>query len=364
MSEEVAVDGRMPYSVCLVAELPPPVGGMAVQAVWLTRLLKEKGHSVLNVPTNSLPLDSAWRRYPLLRGAVNFLRFCRMMWGSCANADLIHVFSNSYLSFFLFTAPVLFCARCLRKPVILHYHGGAAAAFLERWGFLARPLLRQASVVIVPSAFLRETFAEHGISVVELPNLLSDDLSFRLRQPVRPRFVMARHLEPVYNTACGVRAFRQIVDRYPDAFLVIAGGGSERGMLEGLVAKLGLNGNIRFAGPVSSDQMMALYDDADVYLNSSSVDNQPVSILEAFACGLPVVTTAAGGIPHLVCDEQDALLARVDDADDLSRQALRVLDDSSLAMRLINNGRVRSESFRGVEVYRKLFAIYSSSIRL
>ena len=144
-------------TICLVAELPPPAGGMAIQAAWLSHLLIESGHKVTNVRTNSLPIDSTWRRYPLLRGIVNFYRFLCNLHRACSQTDITHVFSNSYLSFFLFTAPAAMCAKWYRKPLVLHYHGGAAEAFLTRWGYFARPFILSAHTVIVPSVFLRGT---------------------------------------------------------------------------------------------------------------------------------------------------------------------------------------------------------------
>jgi glycosyltransferase involved in cell wall biosynthesis len=349
-------------TICLVAELPPPAGGMAMQAVWLSSLLRDMGHELVNVPTNPLPADSAWRQYPLLRGIVNFYRFCRHLHHACRDADIVHVFSNSYLSFFLFTVPVALGAKWFRRPLILHYHGGAAEAFLHRWGRLALPFILSARTVIVPSEFLRETFSRHGVKTVAIPNVLASGFPFRRRVPICPHLVMTRHLEPVYNIACGLRAFRLVLNEYPNALLVIAGGGSEREALERLCKELDLRNHVRFAGPVSNEHIFSLYDQADIFVNSSNVDNQPVSILEAFACGLPVVSTAAGGIPFLVRDGEDALLAGVGDAANLANQILRLIADPELAEKLIDNGLARSRAFSGPEVYRQLNAVYKEAM--
>ena len=349
-------------TICLVAELPPPAGGMSIQAAWLSRLLVESGHVVINVPTNSLPVDSAWRGYPLLRGVVNFYRFCCNLHRACAQTDITHVFSNSYLSFFLFTAPAAICAKWLRKPLVLHYHGGAAEAFLKRWGCVARPFILSAHTVIVPSVFLRDTFTRQGLETVEIPNVLAAGLPFRRRAILQPHLIMTRHLEPVYNIACGLRAFRLVLNNYPNASLVIAGGGRERESLERLSEKLNLGKHVKFVGPVSNEQVFTLYNQADIFLNSSNVDNQPVSILEAFACGLPIISTAAGGIPFLVRDNEDALLARVGDPADLARQILRLLAEPALAACLIENGLVRSRAFSGAEIYRQLNAVYKEAM--
>jgi glycosyltransferase involved in cell wall biosynthesis len=104
--------------------------------------------------------------------------------------------------------------------------------------------------------------------------------------------------------------------------------------------------------------MHALYDQADICLNSSRVDNQPVSILEAFACGLPVVTTAVGGIPYMVTDREDALLAPNDNPDELAAQMTILLCDPDLGNRLVRNAHSRILEHSWENVYRKLRALY------
>ena len=351
-----------PPSICLVAELPPPAGGMAVQAQLLTRLLREASHRVINVPTNPLAVDSPWRRWPVLRGLINFTLFLVSLPRACSGAEIVHVFSHSYLSFFLFSLPPILWAKLLGKPVVLHYHGGAAGTFLRRWGLVARPLIGMVQRVVVPSAFLREAFAQHGIRAFEVPNVLAAEFAFRQRRPLQPRFIMARHLEPAYNVGCGLRAFRLVLDRHPEASLVVAGGGRDFSALELLARELGLSGRVTFTGAISNDRIRQLYNECDVYLNSSNVDNQPVSILEAFASGLPVVTTAAGGIPYMVSDGVDALLANINDAPALARQSLRLFEEPELAQQLIENGRRRTEAFQWPAVYRQLQSVYAGAM--
>jgi len=335
---------------------------MALQAVWLSRLLRDAGHNVTNVPTNALPMDCVWRNIPLLRGILNLYFFLQNLRRDCASADIVHIFSNSYLSFFLFTAPTVLWAKWQRRPVVLHYHGGAAEAFLGRWHHLARPLILPAYAVIVPSSFLQDTFSRFGIKSVVVPNVLTPNIQFRKRERLSPNLVMSRHLEPVYNIPCALHAFRLLLDKYPNASLVVAGGGTERDSLERLALELGLCENVHFTGSVSNEHVHKLYNQADIFLNSSLVDNQPISILEAYACGLPVVSTAAGGIPHLVRDGEDALLARIDDPADLAKQVMRLLSEPELAARLIRNGLARTREFSPTEIYRQISASYEEAM--
>lgn len=351
-------NGALP-AICLVSELPPPPGGMAVQAEMLTAGLRREGHAVINVPTNALAHDSAWRRVPLLRGMLNLSLFLSRLWPACFRADVIHVFSHSYLSFFLFTFPAVAAGKVMAKRVILHYHGGGAGAFLKSWYWLARLALEIADRIVVPSGFLAAVFLRHHLRTVEIPNILAlDSLPFRQRSPLQPHVIMARHLEPEYNVACGLHAFTLLRQSYPQATLTIAGDGSEKAMLVSLCRELGITGSVTFTGNVENTQMKTLYDRADIYLNSSRVDNQPVSILEAFACGLPVVSTAVGGIPFMARHGEDAMLAPDNDPAQLAAHMAALLQDDALSARLIHQARQRMQEHSWAPIYSKLLRLY------
>lgn len=346
-------------AICIVSELPPPPGGIAVQARILGENLRREGHAVFNAPTNPLAHESAVRGVKGLRGIVNFLLYLPRLWGASRRADCLHIFSHSYLSFFLFTMPAVAAGRLLGKRIILHYHGGAAEDFLQRWFWAAGPIFRAAHRVVVPSDFLAEVFRRFGMATEQVPNVLElRDFPFRPRVPLRPRVIMSRHLEPVYNVACGLRAFAALYRSFPDATMIVAGDGRERAALEALSRELGIEGRVRFTGNVVNEQMRALYEESDIYLNSSRVDNQPVSVLEAFACGLPVVSTAVGGIPHMTRDGLDALLAPDDDAEALADNMTRLLSEPELVQRIVHRAKTRIGDYSWESVYRKHRALY------
>src|SRR5207247_8631328 len=157
-------------------------------------------------------------------------------------------------------------------------------------------------------------------------------------RPLRPVFLSNRNLEPHYNVACVLRAFERIQGRYPDARLIVAGSGSQRGGLLRLTRDLRLN-NVEFVGQVAPDRMPGLYDATDVYLNAPDIDNMPVSILEAFASGVPVVTTDAGGIPYIVRHGETGLIVPRGNHEGIAAAAIRLLQDASLSERLVGSAR-------------------------
>lgn len=354
-----ASSDRGVLSIGLVSEFPPPAAGMTVQAETLRRRLSEDGVEVVPVVTNP-PFAG-----PLgLFGRVRFLRaglaWCRFAWclRRLARVHLVHVFASSWLNFFLFVAPAVTAGRLLRRVVVVHYHGGSAEPFLRRWGWLASPFLRLAHGLVVPSAFLAEVFAARGLEAeiianpVDVTPIASDELADV------PVVLSCRNLSPVYDIATAIDAFARFAAASPDARMIIAGDGPNRSDLERRAAGHGLGDRIEFLGNVHHDQMAAVRARATVLLNTSRADNQPVSLLEAMAAGLPIVSTDAGGIPGLVEHGAEALLAPVGDADALAGHLLRVATESRLRHALVAAGQVRSRSYRWRAVSELWYRLY------
>ncbi len=258
--------------------------------------------------------------------------------------DVIHAFSASYFSYLLAPLPAMLAARIFGKRTVLNYRSGQAESHLREWRRSAVPTMRRlADCIVTPSEYLVEVFARHGLSARSIANFVAlDDLPFRQRARPRPVFFCNRNLEPLYNVGCILRAFAVIQRACAEATLVIAGDGTERSALEALAGKLALR-NVTFVGRVAPSDMPGYLDAADIYLNSPNIDNMPGSILEAFACGLPVVTTNAGGIPWIVTHDENGLMVPAGDADAMAAQALRLLDEAHLAERLSNTARRQCE---------------------
>ena len=159
------------------------------------------------------------------------------------------------------------------------------------------------------------------------------------------------------SVSCVLRAFRLIQDTFPDASLIVVGEGSEREHLQYLSQELHLR-NVEFTGSIKPDKMPAYYDRADVYLNSPSIDNMPNSVIEAFACGLPVVSTNAGGIPYIVDDGRTGLLVDIDDHEALARAALRLFREGNFAAEIIKNAHLEVQKYSWSNVRREWLHVY------
>ena len=325
-----------PIRVCIVGPSLDTLGGQAIQAQrLLVRLASNPELELSFLPVNPrLPgILHLMQRVKYVRTIVTSIAYGLSLLWRIPRVDIVHAFSASYWSFLLAPVPAMIVGRLFRKKVILNYRSGEADDHLTRWRSAA-PLMRLAHLIVVPSGYLVDIFARHGFKAHAVPNFVEiEQLPYRRRDTVRPVFLSNRSFQDLYNVSCVLRAFGRIQTRMPQAELVVAGDGPLRERLQSEACQLGLQ-KVKFVGAVPPDRMPMLYEEADVYLNAPNIDNMPNSILEAAACGLPIVTTDAGGIPYIVRHGVGALLVPRNDDAALATAALRLFDEPGLASRI------------------------------
>jgi L-malate glycosyltransferase len=351
--------------VAIVAASLNYVGGQSAQADLLLRLWKddpdvEMSFIAVDPP---LPVGFSWAERirglrTILREPIYFLDLCRGL----RDVDVVHIFSASYWSFLLAPAPAVFLAKLRGKKTLIHYHSGEARDHMKRYRS-APFVLSRVDKIVVPSGYLVDVFREFGLHAGVVPNLV--DLSqfrYRRRDPLRPHLVCTRGFSTYYSVDVVVRAFVEVRKAYPEARLDLVGGGPLEGEIRKLVSDLRVDGVI-FTGVVSRNEIGRYYDAADIFINASWLDNMPVSIIEAFGAGTPVVTTSPECMPYLVEHERTGLLSAVGDEKALAANVIRLLREPGLAQRLAENAHVESQRYtwdvvRGqwLEVYRGLMA--------
>jgi glycosyltransferase involved in cell wall biosynthesis len=365
-SSRTASPNPAPLRVLIVAPSLNILGGQSIQATYLRSMLQEipdlaVGHLPIN-PQLPGPLHLL-QEIKYVRTAVTSMAYCYNLIRCLHKYDIAHIFSASYFSFLLSPTPAMLAARMYGKTVVLNYHSGEAEDHMRTWRRTAVKTMRLADRIVVPSAYLVEVFGKFELPAVAVFNTVDGNMfRFRRRSPLRPMFLSNRNLEPLYNVACILKAFSIIQKIFADARLTVAGDGSQRHSLEQLAIDLGLR-NIDFVGRVSPERMSKLYDAADIYLNSSDIDNMPGSILESFASGLPVVTTGAGGIPYIVKHGETGLMVKCGDHEGLAAGAIRLLEESELAEKVITNARLECEKYRWSAVRNQWADFYGDLVR-
>ncbi|MPZ46004.1 MAG: glycosyltransferase [Betaproteobacteria bacterium] len=350
-------------TIGLVGPLPPPAGGMAMQCRQLEQLLSGEGMGVRMVQTNA-PYRPWWiGRIRLVRAAFRLLPYLGALWRMTAEVQVVHVLANSGWAWHLFAAPAVWIARWRGVPVVVNYRGGDAAKFLRGAARAVKRTLLAADARVAPSGYLRDVFAREGIDMQVIANVVDLD-QFRpnpeRRASGRIHVIVTRNLEALYDIDTALKAFALLGERVRGGVLTIAGEGPERLRLAKLAAELGIGEQVDFAGRLDRNAMAALYRDATVMLNPSTVDNMPNVILEAYAAGVPVVSTDVGGIPYIARDGETALLVPARNPEAIAKAVCAILDDPALADRLIEQGLREAQRYAWSEIRGLWLGLYES----
>lgn len=310
--------------------------GTAMPCIELAARLRAAGAQVATCST--------WRARPvrLLDMASAPLR-----WRGRYDVALVDVFSGPS---FLWAEAAAEAAARIGKPYVLTLHGGALPAFAERWPGRVRRLLERAAAVVSPSGYLRHELSPYRADIRLIPNPLAlEAYAFHARERPRPVLVWLRAFHEVYAPSLAVEVLARVRERQPGARLKMFGPDKGDGSLtraRELARALGVAEAIEFLGSVPKAEVAKALHSGDVFLNTARVDNTPVTVLEAMACGLPVVCSRVGGTPYLLREGEDALLVPPEDAAAFAAATLALLEPTTgLATRLVHAARRRVEAF-------------------
>jgi L-malate glycosyltransferase len=347
MSDPANPSSSKPLRVAIVAPSLRYVGGQSAQADFLLQHWQNDPDIAISFIAVDPPLPRALAWAEAVPGLRTILRepiYFWRLWRGLKDVDVAHIFSASYWSFLLAPAPASFFAKRRGSKTLINYHSGEARDHMQRFRS-AKFVLSRADKIVVPSGYLVDVFREFGLPASAVPNIV-DVAQFRYREraPLRPHLVCTRGFSAYYSVDVVVRAFAEVKKEYPEAQLDLVGSGPLEGEIRKLVTDLKLTG-VNFTGVASRQEIGKYYDQADIFINASWLDNMPLSIIEAFAAGTPVVTTSPECMPYLVEHERTGLLSPVGDAEALAGNVIRLLRDPALAARLAQEAHKQSRNF-------------------
>ncbi len=255
----------------------------------------------------------------------------------------------------------------LGKPYLLTLHGGGLPQFAARWPRRVRRLLAGARTVTSPSRFLQRELSGYHREVELLPNPI-DLAAYPYRPRVRPgpELLWLRAIHEVYNPGMAVAVLARVRTVYPAARLVMFGPvkqAAAQQRLELFAAELGVLSAVHFGGGIPKPEVPTALERGDIFLNTSNVDNAPVSVLEPMAAGLPVVSTDAGGIPDLLSDGEHALLVPTGAAEAMAAAVCRLREDDGLAAALSDRARRLVEGLDWPHVLPRWLALLHQAAR-
>ena len=361
---------------------PPDVGGPASHAPELAGFLLGRGHSVEVVTTaETQPAKQAYEVRWVDRAAPAGVRHARVAaWirERATHADV--VYGTSMLG------RAVLGSSLARRPVVVKLVADEAYERARRWGLFEGDLdafqrfgggwrvrglrhtrdraLRRVAHLVCPSTYLAELAVSWGVPrerVTVLPNAAPALPSLPDRDGARAALAVEGPLLAFAGRITRQKALEvalAALARVGGVTLAIAGDGPDLPDIRHRVAGLGLDGRVRFLGPLNREGVLTLFRGADASLLTSSWENFPHTVVEALAVGTPVIATTVGGVPELVRDGENGLLVPVGDADGLAAAIRRLLlDEPGLRERLAAAAAPSVEHLRPEVLYARLEAI-------
>ncbi len=277
---------------------------------------------------------------------LRLVDFAWTAWSSRREYDLavVDVFSGPAF-FWAETACTVIAAA--GRPFALNLHGGNLPQFAARHPGRVKTVLGRAMAVTAPSRYLADGLAAARGDIFVLPNGLElSSYAFRARGDFK-RLVWLRAFERVYNPGLAVDVLAELAPEFPDLSLTMVGPDKDGSLDEvrSRAAQLGVQNRVELPGRVPKAEVPRWLDRGDIFLNTTNVDNTPVSVIEAMACGLPVVSTTVGGVPYLIEHDKSGLLVPPSDPQAMADAVRRLLKEHSLADRVARAARAKVEAW-------------------
>lgn len=226
-------------------------------------------------------------------------------------------------------------------------HGGNLPERLEGSEKLSRKLFGNAKVNIAPSRFLHDIFQDHGFTNTRIiPNAINTGrYPFKERKEFRPKLLWVRRFQKRYDPMMALKVLKRLSEKYPGASLCMVGPEKDGSMAACKKLAEEFNLEVRFTGKLKKKHWARLANNYDFFINTTSVDNTPISVIEAMSLGLCIVSTDVGGMPVLIDHKKDGILVKEGDEKAMADNISRLIEQPEEAFELCKNAREKVEKF-------------------
>jgi glycosyltransferase involved in cell wall biosynthesis len=318
--------------------------------VYIGNRLEERGGS----PTSIDVLTPLFRKegfyvYPVSTKKNKFLRLAEMNKAVLKHKkwlDLVLIDTYSTQNFW-YAIIVAYLCRILGLSYILMLRGGNLPSRLKKNPQLSASLFKKAKLNIAPSLYLLKVFQQAGFTNLKyIPNsIFLKEYPFKDRKILKPKLLWVRAFAEIYNPILALKVLEALLKKYPEAELCMVGPEKDKSFEECVNYAKENKLPVKFTGRLSKSEWITLSREYEIFLNTTNVDNTPVSLIEAMALGLPIVSTNVGGIPYLLQDKKTGLLVPPDDKSSMLSAIRNLLQDPELAENLSQNARHQAEKY-------------------
>lgn len=270
------------------------------------------------------------------------VRFCDMMYSvyrlrSWAHYVLIDTYSTRN---FWYAIAVGKLCKILKIKYIPLLHGGNLPQRLVSHKALFTSYLDNAHLVVSPSDYLEFAFAKATTTPLKVikNNIELAHYPFKKRLACTPTILWVRSFAAIYNPMMALDVLEQLLVTQPHARLTMVGPEKDGSLAACRQRALKDKLPVTFTGLLTKKEWISLSGSHDIFINTSNFDNLPVSIIEAMALGLPVISTRVGGMSHLIKDAENGYLVTANNVDEMVNTVEKILTNPTSTNKLITSG--------------------------
>lgn len=239
---------------------------------------------------------------------------------------LIDTYSTTNFYYALITSQL---ARIFKIRYIPILHGGNLPVRLTKTPKLSEMIFKNSYKNVAPSNYLKSAFKEKKINSEFIPNIIDfNSYKYIERFNIQPKLLWVRSFKYLYNPTLAVKVLIELKKEYPNAVLCMVGPYLDDSYQQtvNLVKTYNLEESVEFTDVLTKDDWHKKSIDYDIFINTTNFDNTPISVIEAMALGLPIVSTNVGGMPYLIDDKVDGLLVDKEDAKKMTKAIIDVIE--------------------------------------
>ncbi|WP_272023330.1 glycosyltransferase family 4 protein [Olleya namhaensis] len=318
--------------------------------IYIGNKLTNTGKTATTIDTLGKGLEDAGFKVSYASSYTNIVfRFIDMLWTVFKHrkaTDYVLIDTYSTLNFYYAYGVSQLC-RMLKLKYIPILHGGNLSNRLKNNPKLSASIFNNAYVNSAPSNFLKIQFKNHGYTNVKvIPNSIAiQQYPFKQRTIDHVCLLWVRSFSELYNPKLAVSILHALKLKGVDATLCMIGPDNDGSLNTTQAYAKSLGVSVDFPGKLSKADWIARAKDYNVFINTTNFDNTPVSIIEAMALGLPIVSTNVGGIPFLIENNQDGLLVNPNNTEAFVEAILQYKNNALLSQSVVKQARLKAETF-------------------
>lgn len=259
------------------------------------------------------------------------------------NYVIIDTYSTNNFYFAFLTSQL---CRIFKLKYIPILHGGNLPNRIKKSPKISSLIFDFSYKNIAPSEYLKYEFEKQGYSCLLISNIIPvAKYKFKKRNIIKPRLLYVRAFAKIYNPLMAVEVLKELKKTHNDAILCMIGPDRD-GILnevQRLISAYKLEDSIEITGVLSKKEWHKKSEFYDIFINTTNVDNTPISVIEAMALGIPVVSTNVGGLPYLIDDMKDGFLVNKGDISSMVNKILNLIEKNSIY--ISENARKKAEFF-------------------